>query len=148
VKAQVDEVSGLAAKEGRRIRFGLNAFIIARDSESEARHVLREIIANADVEAVHGFGEAVKQAGKSTQDKEGMWATSGFEDLVQYNDGFRTGLIGTPEQIAERIAAYKAVGVNLILGGFLHYQEEIEQFGKRVIPLVRGLEADAARRAA
>ena len=49
---------------------------------------------------MHGFGEAVKQAGKSTPEKEGMWATSNFEDLVQYNDGFRTGLIGTPEQIA------------------------------------------------
>jgi FMNH2-dependent dimethyl sulfone monooxygenase len=147
-KAQVDEVRALAAKEGRQIRFGLNAFIIARDTESEARQVLREIVAKADVEAVHGFGEAVKQAGKSTQEKEGMWATSGFEDLVQYNDGFRTGLIGTPEQIAERIAAYQQVGVDLILGGFLHYQEEVEQFGRRVIPLVRQLEADRARRAA
>jgi FMNH2-dependent dimethyl sulfone monooxygenase len=148
VQAQIEEVRALAAKEGRQVRFGLNAFIIARDTESEARQVLREIIAKADPEAVHGFGEAVKQAGKSTQEKEGMWATSSFEDLVQYNDGFRTNLIGTPEQIAERIGAYKAVGVNLILGGFLHYLEEVEYFGKRVVPLVRLLEAAEARRAA
>jgi FMNH2-dependent dimethyl sulfone monooxygenase len=148
VKAQIDEVRALAAKEGRTVRFGLNAFIIARDSESEARQVLRDIIANADVEAVHGFGEAVKQAGKSSSEKEGMWATSGFEDLVQYNDGFRTGLIGTPQQIAERIVAYKAVGVDLILGGFLHYLEEVEYFGQRVAPLVRQLEAAQSRQAA
>src|SRR4051812_40032717 len=150
VKAQIEEVRALAAREGRadQIRFGVNAFIIARDSEAEARQVLREIVDKADVEAVHGFGEAVKQAGKSTQEKEGMWATSSFEDLVQYNDGFRTGLIGTPEQIAERIAAYKAAGVNLILGGFLHYQEEVAVFGQRVIPLVRQIEAGTARRAA
>ena len=130
------------------MRFGVNAFIIARDTEAEARDTLREIIAQADVEAVHGFGEAVKQAGKSTQEKQGMWATSGFEDLVQYNDGFRTGLIGTPEQIAARIVEYKAAGVNLILGGFLHYHEEVEYFGRKVLPLVRELEADRARRAA
>jgi FMNH2-dependent dimethyl sulfone monooxygenase len=148
VKAQIEEVRGLAAKEGRQVRFGLNAFIVARDTESEARQVLRDIIAHADVEAVHGFGEAVKQAGKSTQDKEGMWATSGFEDLVQYNDGFRTGLIGTPAQIAARIGEYKAVGVNLILGGFLHYLEDVEYFGKQVVPLVREREAAEARRAA
>ena len=55
--------------------------------------------------------------------------TPSFEDLVQYNDGFRTQLIGTPEQIAERIAAYRKRGVDLILGGFLHFQEEIEYFG-------------------
>ena len=58
-----------------------------------------------------------------------MWADSPFDDLVQYNDGFRTQLIGTPEQIAERIAAYRKRGVDLILGGFLHFQEEIEYFG-------------------
>ncbi|MCW2555112.1 MAG: dimethyl sulfone monooxygenase SfnG, partial [Mycobacterium sp.] len=66
---------------------------------------------------------------------------SSFEDLVQYNDGFRTQLIGTPEQIAERIAAYRKRGVDLILGGFLHFQEEIEYFGATVLPLVREIEA-------
>jgi FMNH2-dependent dimethyl sulfone monooxygenase len=69
-----------------------------------------------------------------------MWADSAFEDLVQYNDGFRTQLIGTPEQIADRVAAYRKRGVDLILGGFLHFQEEIEYFGSRVLPLVREIE--------
>ncbi len=72
---------------------------------------------------------------------EGNWAKSTFEDLVQYNDGFKTNLIGTPQQIAERIVALKAVGVDLVLAGFLHFQEEVEYFGKRVLPLVRELEA-------
>ena len=90
---------------------------------------------------VEGFRSAVQQAGNSTADKRGMWADSSFEDLVQYNDGFRTQLIGTPEQIAERIAAYRKRGVDLILGGFLHFQEEIEYFGTRVLPLVREIEA-------
>ena len=79
---------------------------------------------------------------------EGNWANSSFEDLVQYNDGFRTGLIGTPEQIAQRIVAYKAAGADLILSGFLHFQEEVEYFGKRVLPLVRQLEREAGVRAA
>jgi FMNH2-dependent dimethyl sulfone monooxygenase len=148
VRAQVDEVRANAAKEGRKVRFGLNAFIIARDTEAEAQDVLRKIIEQADVEAVHGFGEAVKQAGKASPQGEGMWAQSKFDDLVQYNDGFKSGLVGTPQQIAERIVAYKAVGVNLVLGGFLHYLEEVEYFGKRVLPLVRELEAKAGVRQA
>ena len=45
------------------------------------------------------------------------------------------------EQIAERIAAYRKRGVDLVLGGFLHFQEEIEYFGARVLPLVREIEA-------
>ena len=50
----------------------------------------------------------------------------------------------SPEQIAERIAAYRKRGVDLILGGFLHFQEEIEYFGARVLPLVREIEASDA----
>ena len=123
-----------------RSGFGLNGFIIARDTEKEAREVLREIIEKANRPAVEGFRSAVQQAGNSTSDKRGMWADSTFEDLVQYNDGFRTQLIGTPEQIAERVAAYRKRGVDLILGGFLHFQEEIEYFGSRVLPLVREIE--------
>ncbi|MFJ5098805.1 MULTISPECIES: dimethylsulfone monooxygenase SfnG [unclassified Streptomyces] len=142
VTEQIHDVHASAAAAGRPApRFGLNGFLIARDTEAEARDTLREIVAGADVEAVRGFGSAVKQAGQSTGDRKGMWQDSGFEDLVQYNDGFRTGLIGTPEQVAERIVAYKRRGVDLLLLGFLHYLEEVEYFGSRVLPLVRELEA-------
>ena len=146
VRSQIEEVSTYARAAGREpgsdIRFGLNAFIVARDSESEARAVVEEIIAKADREAVKGFGAAVKQAGQSSSDGRGMWQDSEFKDLVQYNDGFRSGLIGTPEQIARRIAAYRKLGVGLILSGFLHFQEEVDYFGQKVLPIVRELEAE------
>ncbi|MCK6377058.1 MAG: dimethyl sulfone monooxygenase SfnG, partial [Zoogloea sp.] len=93
-------------------------------------------------EAVRAFGDAVTQAGKASPEGEGNWAKSSFEDLVQYNDGFKTNLIGTPRQVAERIVALKAVGVDLVLTGFLHFQEEVEYFGKHVLPLVREIEAE------
>src|SRR5580700_8580819 len=146
VREQIEEVSGYARAEGREpgrdIRFGLNAFIVARDSHAEARAVVEEIIARADREAVEGFGAAVKQAGQSSSDGRGMWQDSEFKDLVQYNDGFRTGLIGEPEQVARRIVAYRKLGVGLILAGFLHFQEEVDYFGPKVLPIVRELEAE------
>ncbi len=138
---QIVEVRDHARTVDREVSIGLNGFIIARDTEAEAREVLREIVAKANRPAVEGFRSAVQQAGSATGDKKGMWADSSFEDLVQYNDGFRTQLIGTPEQIAERIAAYRRRGVDLILGGFLHFQEEVEYFGAKVLPLVREIEA-------
>ncbi|BCI55048.1 dimethyl sulfone monooxygenase SfnG [Mycolicibacterium litorale] len=144
VTEQVVEVRDHARHAGREVKFGLNGFIIARDTEKEARETLREIVEKANKPAVEGFRDAVQQAGNSTRDKKGMWADSGFDDLVQYNDGFRTQLIGTPEQIAERIAAYRKRGVDLILCGFLHFQEEIEYFGERVLPLVREIEESEA----
>jgi FMNH2-dependent dimethyl sulfone monooxygenase len=143
VAEQIADVNVEAAKHGRlgRVRFGVNAFLIARDTEAEAREVLREIVAKADTAAVEGFRQAVTQAGKSSPEGKGMWQNSEFADLVQYNDGFRTGLIGTPEQIAERIVTYKRLGVDLFLLGFLHYLEDVAYFGERVLPLVRELEA-------
>ena len=52
-------------------------------------------------------------------------------------------LIGTPEQVAERIIEYRKLGVDLILTGFLHYHEEVERFGRDVMPIVRELEVEA-----
>ena len=141
IKAQVDDLRAKAAANGHAIKVGVNAFIIARDTEEEARAVLQEIIDKANPEAVKAFGHEVKNAGAASPEGEGNWATSSFEDLVQYNDGFKTNLIGTPLQIAERIVALKAVGVDLILSGFLHFQEEVAYFGEHVLPLVRELEA-------
>lgn len=138
------EAASASGRDPNELEYGANGFAIVRDTEEEAVEVLRDIISNADIEAVKGFGEAVKQAGRSSAEREGMWANSSFEDLVQYNDGFKSGLIGTPDQVADRIMEIKGLGINVILCGFLHYDWELEQFGKKVIPLVR--EREAARR--
>ncbi|QCV54979.1 dimethylsulfone monooxygenase SfnG [Thermoactinomyces vulgaris] len=137
IRKQIDEVKELAALEGRKVQFGVNGFVIVRDTEEEAKQVLREIVTHADPKVVEGFRDQVRFAGKASPEREGMWANSGFEDLVQYNEGFKTGLIGTPEQVADRIIALKKAGVDLILTGFLHYEEDLALFGEKVIPLVR-----------
>ncbi|MGO4003535.1 dimethylsulfone monooxygenase SfnG [Pseudomonas fluorescens] len=140
IKAQVDDLRAKAALNGHSVKVGVNAFIIARETEAEARAVLAEIIDKADPQAVQGFAGEAKNAGAASPEGEGNWAKSSFEDLVQYNDGFKTNLIGTPRQIAERIVELKAIGVDLILSAFLHFQEEVEYFGTHVLPLVRELE--------
>lgn len=139
-KSQIDNVSSLARRNNRRVKFGVNGFVIARETEAEALSELERIITNADTEAVDGFKELVKEAGQASKEHEGMWVNSTSRDLVQYNDGFKTNLIGTPEQIALRIYELRKIGVDLIICGFLHFHEETKFFGERVIPLVRELE--------
>jgi FMNH2-dependent dimethyl sulfone monooxygenase len=143
IKKQVDDIRTKAKANGHKVKIGVNAFAVARETEREARETVNEIIEKADPEAVNAFGHEVKNAGKASPEGQGNWAQSTFQDLVQYNDGFKTDLIGTPQQVAERIVALKNVGVDLVLLGFLHFQEEVEFFGQRVIPLVRQLEAAA-----
>lgn len=136
VVEQLDELRCVARAHHREVKFALNGFVIARDTEAEAGDCLREIVAKANM-------PAVEKAFSTPGEPHRMWRGSTFDELVQYNDGFRTQLIGTPEQIAERIVEYRVRGVDLMLCGFLHFQEEIEYFGQRVLPLVRELEAQA-----
>ena len=143
VKEQIDEVRALAAAEGRTVKFGLNGFVIQRRTEAEALEQLEAIVAGADPEIVRAFGEQVKNAGQSTREKIGMWANSDYANLVQPNDGFKTRLFGPPELIAERIRAYEAIGVDLILCAFLHFTDELPAFGREVIPLLRKQRAKA-----
>jgi alkanesulfonate monooxygenase len=141
---QIADVKERARKLGREneIHFAVNGFAIVKETEEKAIELLAEIQGKADKEAVNAFGDAVKQAGASTGNKKGMWANSKFEDLVQYNDGFKTKLIGTKEQVADRILLLKSLGIDIVLLAFLHYEEDIENFGARVLPLVRKLEKE------
>lgn len=141
IKSKIDEVKRYAAEFGTEPpKIGVNAFVICRDTEAEAKKELENIIEHATNEAVEGFKEQVKQAGQSSPEGEGMWADSDFNDLVQYNDGFKTGLIGTKEQIIERIRQLDDIGVDLVLTGFLHFTDELPHFGNEIIPAVRQAE--------
>lgn len=148
IQKQIDDIRANSAQSGHRVKIGVNAFAIVRDTAEEARAALDDILTHADPDAVRAFHHEVQNAGAASPEREGNWAKSSFDDLVQYNDGFKTNLIGSPEEVARRILDLKAVGVDLVLLGFLHFQEEVEFFGKRVIPLVRALEAEQARLAA
>ncbi|MFO1061891.1 MAG: dimethyl sulfone monooxygenase SfnG [Dongiaceae bacterium] len=132
-RRQIEEITALAREHGRRPRFGINAFVILRDTEAEALGELEQIIARADAKAVAAFADHVKGAGASTRERIGMWADSEFANLVQPNDGFKTRLVGTPAQVIDRIRAYEEAGVDLILCGFLHFAEEVPPFGQSVI---------------
>jgi FMNH2-dependent dimethyl sulfone monooxygenase len=141
IKGIIDDVKAYADEFGTEPpKFGVNAFVIARDTEEEAKEVLETIIEHATEEAVEGFKEQVREAGQASPEGEGMWADSEFDDLVQYNDGFKTGLIGTREQIVERIRQLDAIGVDLVLTGFLHFTDELPQFGREIIPAIRDAE--------
>lgn len=137
LKVQIDEVRRHAEAAGRETKIGVNAFVILEDTEQDAHDKLRAIVDHASRDAVEGFRESVRQAGQSTADGKGMWADSSFEDLVQYNDGFRTGLIGTREQILARLEQLRGIGVDLVLTGYLNFQEEIERFGRDIIAPLR-----------
>jgi dimethylsulfone monooxygenase len=56
-----------------------------------------------------------------------------LEEYSVSNRGLRAGLVGTPEQIMDRIRAYEQAGIDLLLLQFSPQQEEMARFGRDVI---------------
>lgn len=61
---------------------------------------------------------------------------------MQFNDGIRSRLIGTVQQIADRILLFKSLGIDHLLTAFLDFDTELPEFGRKVIPLVKQLESE------
>lgn len=60
-----------------------------------------------------------------------------LEDYSVSNRGLRSGLVGTPEQVADRIREFERAGVDLLLLQFSPQHDEMERFAEEVLPLVR-----------
>ncbi|MBA0085430.1 MAG: alkanesulfonate monooxygenase, partial [Acidobacteria bacterium Pan2503] len=56
-----------------------------------------------------------------------------LEDYSVSNRGLRSGLVGTPEQVAERLAEFEAAGVDLVLLQFSPQLEEMERFAETIL---------------
>jgi FMNH2-dependent dimethyl sulfone monooxygenase len=129
------------------MQFGVAAYAIVRDSEEEAQAELRRI---TDVKQNAAGYQNYQQWLANTQLEQRV----SLEDYSVSNRGLRSGLVGTPEQVAERIAEFEDAGVNLLLLQFSPQLEEMERFSNQVIRprhvprLVNGFASRELRRAA
>ena len=121
----IGHVRGLAAEYGRQPRFGMSAFVICRDTEREARAEFERLV-------------ALRQTVLTGYDKDVVMIKTGSYETkaLGTNGGTAAGLIGTPAQIAERMRAFEAVGVETFLLQFHPLIEELERFGQDVMPLL------------
>lgn len=108
--------------------FGMAAYVICRDTEEEAQAELNRITNVKESSGYAGYKDFTSKSQLEQQVK--------LQDYSVSNRGLRPNLIGTPEQIAEKIKAYEAAGVDLLLLQFSPQLEEMERFAQKVIPLV------------
>ena len=125
-----EKIADLSARRERfglgPMKFGVAAYAIVRDSEREAQAELKRI---TDVkQSAAGYGN-YQQWLQNTQLEQRV----SFEDYSVSNRGLRSGLVGTPEQVAERIAEFEDAGVDLLLLQFSPQYEEMERFAAQVI---------------
>lgn len=105
------------------------AYVIVRDTEAEAQREL-ERITTVDP-ASPGYASFEEFVKNSQLDIE----LSRCEYSVGTR-GLRPNLVGTPEQVAERIHAFEDAGVTLLLIQSSPAHEELERIAEQVFPLV------------
>ncbi|MBT1090292.1 LLM class flavin-dependent oxidoreductase [Streptomyces sp. Tu102] len=147
VAEKIARIRGLAEKEGRSVRFGIRLHVITRDTSEQAWAEARRLLDGFDPETVRAV-----QAGLARSESEGqrrmlalhgggsdgleihpnLWAGIG---LVRGGAG--TALVGSHDEVAERIAEYHRLGIDeFVLSGYPHL-EEAYWFGEGVLPRLR-----------
>ena len=105
------------------LKFGVAGYAIVRETEREAQDELKRI---TDVQQSAAGYANYQQWLAGTQLEQRV----SLEDYSVSNRGLRSGLVGTPEQVSERLAQFEAAGVDLVLLQFSPQLEEMERFAE------------------
>ena len=133
-----------AAQEGRTLSFGIRLHVIVRETSAEAWAAAESLISKLDDETIATAQKAfarmdsvgqnrMSQLHGGRRDKlevsPNLWAGVG---LVRGGAG--TALVGNPDEVAERMKEYMALGIDrFILSGYPHL-EECYRFAELVFP--------------
>lgn len=106
--------------------YGVAGYSVVRDSEAEAQKELARI---TDVRQSAAGYSNYQQWLAGTQLEQRV----SLEDYSVSNRGLRSGLTGTPEQVAARVEEFEDAGVSLLLLQCSPQLEEMERFAAQVI---------------
>ncbi|MFI9424931.1 LLM class flavin-dependent oxidoreductase [Streptomyces achromogenes] len=144
VAGKIAWIRGLAAAHGRTPRFGIRLHVITRDTAAQAWAEADRLLDGFDPQTVRAVQEGLGRSESEGQrrmlalhggSRDGLeihpnlWAGIG---LVRGGAG--TALVGSHEEVAERIKEYHALGIDeFVLSGYPHL-EEAYWFGEGVLP--------------
>ncbi|AIA08537.1 LLM class flavin-dependent oxidoreductase [Streptomyces noursei] len=146
--AQVAEkiawVRGLAAAQGRTVRFGIRLHVITRDTSEQAWTEARRLLAGFDEATVRAVQTGLARS-ESEGQKRMLALHGGSPDRLEIHPnlwagiglvrgGAGTSLVGSHEEVTERIKEYADLGIEeFVLSGYPHL-EEAYWFGEGVLP--------------
>jgi FMNH2-dependent dimethyl sulfone monooxygenase len=127
VAVKIRDLSERRERKGLpRMIFGVAGYSIVRETEREAQQELARIT-------------DVKQNAAGYQNYQDWLANTQLEQRVSLEDysvsnrGLRSGLVGTAQQVADRVGEFEDAGVDLLLLQFSPQMEEMERFADTVI---------------
>ena len=131
VEAIAPKIAGMAARRNALgkppMQYGMAAYAIVRDSEAEAKREL-ERITSLPPEPPKGFANFDQWLSGTKLERELK-----LQEYSVSNRGLRPNLVGTPEQLRERIEEYEAAALDLLLLQMSPQEEEMDRFAAQVI---------------
>jgi alkanesulfonate monooxygenase SsuD/methylene tetrahydromethanopterin reductase-like flavin-dependent oxidoreductase (luciferase family) len=135
VRAKVDHIRGIAAEYGRDVEVWMSSSIVVRPTEREALEYLHYYaVDHADVVAVASL---LRDPGLPDRlqalpaDERGAQ----LRDLVAGSFNMQI-LVGTPEQLVDRLVNLSRAGVDGLNMTFVNYQDELRRVVEQVMPLM------------
>ena len=119
-----------AQRYGRKVQCAAYPFVLWRDTEKEAEAERRRIIDHMDIEAVKNWATGLNL-------ESGSFNQFTFEMLAL--GGGALPIIGSREQVAEKLARLYVSGIDGILMEFLSYYDDTIRFEREIMPLLRQL---------
>ena len=151
VREAIGRVRAAAARHGRTLRFSLSLRPVLADTEEaawkRADGIVAETIALREQAGLKTSGHAPPNAGsrrlldaaaKGGRLDKRLWTGVAAATGAQGNS---TGLVGTPEQVAEALMDYYDLGVTTFLIRGFDTLNDTVGYGRDLIPLVRELVA-------
>jgi alkanesulfonate monooxygenase len=119
-------------REGPPLRFGLSAFVIARDTAAEAEAALARLVELAEKDA------AIRARQTANTDPSVVMKHTHAAKMsrIGTNGGTAASLVGAYDQVAERIRAFHAAGIELFMLQFQPFEAEMRRFAKEIFPRV------------
>jgi alkanesulfonate monooxygenase len=121
------------ARSGPALRFGLSAFVIARDTAAEAEAAYAHLAALTELDA------AIRERQRANTDPSVVMkhTHAAKTPRIGTNGGTAAGLVGSYDQVAERIQAFHAAGIELFMLQFQPFEAEMRRFAREIFPRVR-----------
>lgn len=116
---------------GEPMQYGMAAYAIVRDSEAEAHRELARIT-QLPPKPPKGFDNFEQWLSGTQLERELK-----LQEYSVSNRGLRPNLVGTPEQVRERIEEYEEAGLDLLLLQMSPQAEEMDRFAEQVIRPMR-----------
>jgi alkanesulfonate monooxygenase len=147
VGERIERMRDLAAAAGRTLRFGIRLHVISRDRSADAWAVTERMLEAMSDEVIDRAQRQFTRAESVGQRRMSELHGGSRDDLVVspnlwagyglVRSGAGTALVGSHEEVAERIAEYHDLGIDhFIMSGQPHL-EEAYWFAEGVFPLLR-----------